>query len=553
MLRVFEAFSGIGAPRVALKRLNVAHEVVGVCEIDKYAIQSYEAIHGKTYNVGDITKVDANEIPAHDLFLYGFPCTDISVAGKQKGIVQGVTRSGLLYECQKIIEAKKPRVLIMENVKNLIGKNHIEDFNNWLTYLESLGYANYWSVENATQHGTPQSRERIFCVSILGEHKPIEFKYKRTLQKRLKDILEKEVDEKYFLSHERTKDFTFKEPRAEAQDEDDATKIKVVGSTDTTKFKQNNTVYDIEGVAPTILARDYKDAKRILLQKETFIEKVKVRKFDIDKDEFLCFIKRHKKESGLKLHQIADALQVPKTEVEHWFRKDKYFSFPCADVWHRLKEILNIQENTFDDAITVYEYKDNVYDLKNRVYHENGISPTLLANASENNVPKIKVSGMLSGKHEQSNRVYETDGIAPTLCAQNRAKNGGFNSIKILEENTIIEDFYPREEPRCYTDIAPTLRATRTGLKVVVKDEGENMEKMQNEDQQESKESEKSYRIRKLTPLECWRLMDFSDEDFNKAKQSGVSNTQLYKQAGNSISVNTIEDILKEVLENVDF
>ena len=124
MLRVFESFAGIGTQRMALKRLGINHEVIGISEIDKFAIKSYEAIHGETKNYGDISKIDPNDLPDFDLFTYSFPCQDISMAGKQKGLKKGSgTRSSLLWECERIIEAKRPKYLLMENVKNLVGKN----------------------------------------------------------------------------------------------------------------------------------------------------------------------------------------------------------------------------------------------------------------------------------------------------------------------------------------------------------------------------------------------------------------------------------------------
>jgi DNA (cytosine-5)-methyltransferase 1 len=199
-LRVFEAFSGYGSQSIALRNIGVPHKVVAISEIDKYAIKAYESIHGKVNNLGDISKINIEDIPEHDLFTYSFPCQDISVAGLQKGIEKNKTRSGLLYECEKIIEHCKPKYLLMENVKNLVGKKFKPQFDKWLEYLSSLGYTNYWKVLNAKDYGIPQNRERVFVVSILGEHKPYEFPKKLELTKKLKDILEEETDNKHHLS-----------------------------------------------------------------------------------------------------------------------------------------------------------------------------------------------------------------------------------------------------------------------------------------------------------------------------------------------------------------
>ena len=201
MLRVFEAFAGYGSQSIALRNLGIEYEVVAISEIDKYAIKAYEAIHGPTNNLGDICKIDPSDIPDHDLFTYSFPCQDLSVAGKQAGLGKG-TRSGLLYECEKIIEAKKPKYLLLENVKNLVGKKFKPQFDEWLDYLKSLGYTNYWQVLNAKNYGVPQNRERVFIVSILGDHKPYEFPKPIPLDKCIADILEDKVGEKYYLSKE---------------------------------------------------------------------------------------------------------------------------------------------------------------------------------------------------------------------------------------------------------------------------------------------------------------------------------------------------------------
>ena len=146
-IRVFEAFAGVGSQRMALRNLGIDHKVVAIAEIDKFAIKSYEAIHGETNNLGDISQIETLDIPDHDLFTYSFPCQDISVAGKGLGLDEGSdTRSGLLWECQKVIYGKRPKYLLLENVKNLVGKKHKHNFDKWLVWLEKQGYTNYWQV-----------------------------------------------------------------------------------------------------------------------------------------------------------------------------------------------------------------------------------------------------------------------------------------------------------------------------------------------------------------------------------------------------------------------
>lgn len=167
-IRMFEAFAGYGSQAMAmdeLKRMypDFDYEVVGISEIDKYAIQAYMAAHGETKNYGDISKIDWNDVPDFDLLTYSFPCTDISVAGLQKGLAEGSgTRSSLLWECKKAIETKKPKYLLMENVKALVSKKFKPFYKKWEQYLAGLGYSNYAKVMNAKDYGVPQNRDQDF-------------------------------------------------------------------------------------------------------------------------------------------------------------------------------------------------------------------------------------------------------------------------------------------------------------------------------------------------------------------------------------------------------
>lgn len=198
-IKVFEAFSGYGSQAIALRNIGIEYEVVAISEIDKHAICAYEAIHGPTLNLGDISKIKLENIPSHDLFTYSFPCQDISVAGKKRGLVKGQTRSGLLYECERIIKYCKPKYLLMENVKNLVNAKFKPQFDEWLSFLETLGYTNYWKILNAKDYGVPQNRERVFVISILGEHKPFIFSNPIYKSKLLDNILEQNINTKYYL------------------------------------------------------------------------------------------------------------------------------------------------------------------------------------------------------------------------------------------------------------------------------------------------------------------------------------------------------------------
>ena len=211
-MKYISFFSGIGAFEKALHRLGINYELVGFSEIDKYAVKSYCAIHNvpESMNLGDITKIDEQALPKNiDLVTYGFPCQDISLAGKQKGLFNEdgtQTRSGLFFEALRIIEATQPRVAIAENVKNLTSKKFNAQFQVVLESLEQAGYNNYWQVLNAKDFGIPQNRERVFIVSIRKDIDTGFFQFPQgfPLELRLKDMLEEEVDEKFYLNNKGT-------------------------------------------------------------------------------------------------------------------------------------------------------------------------------------------------------------------------------------------------------------------------------------------------------------------------------------------------------------
>jgi DNA (cytosine-5)-methyltransferase 1 len=204
-VRVFEAFAGYGSQSLALDWLNIDYEPVGYAEIDPYAIKAHIALHGDVKNYGDVTKLSVADLPDMDLFTYSFPCQDISVAGKQNGLAKDSgTRSSLLWECERIIEGKRPKYLMMENVKNLVGVENYPHFMAFVQLLEGFGYNNYWQVINAKECGIPQNRERVFCVSVRQDVDDGSFYFEKPFDNglRLKDLLESEVDEKYYLNHD---------------------------------------------------------------------------------------------------------------------------------------------------------------------------------------------------------------------------------------------------------------------------------------------------------------------------------------------------------------
>ena len=208
-IRLIELFAGIGSQYAALKRIGADVTSWRVVEWDKYAIASYNAVHHENYEPMDITKIHAEDLGIEErdkycyIVCYSFPCQDLSLIGNQKGMRKGDnTRSGLLWEVERLLDEcgdNLPQVLLMENVPQVIGTKNIEDFKLWRRKLESLGYSCYVQLLNAKDYGIPQNRNRCFMVSILGEYY-YSFPKKIPLERKLKDMLEDEVDKRYYLS-----------------------------------------------------------------------------------------------------------------------------------------------------------------------------------------------------------------------------------------------------------------------------------------------------------------------------------------------------------------
>ena len=200
MLKILELFGGIGACSKALERLGIDYEIADYVEIDKYAVKSFNAIHNTNFEPQDITKWDKDiEV---DLIMHGSPCQDFSLAGLQAGGDEGSgTRSSLMYETLRIVEKLKPKYVIWENVKNMISKKHVHNFNKYIDRMDQLNYHSFYQVLNSKDYGIPQNRERVFTISIRTDlNKNFVFPPKQELKLKLKDMLEDEVDEKYYLS-----------------------------------------------------------------------------------------------------------------------------------------------------------------------------------------------------------------------------------------------------------------------------------------------------------------------------------------------------------------
>ena len=430
---------------------------------------------------GDISLIDPINLPDMDLFTYSFPCTDISVAGQQQGVIKGQTRSGLLYECEKIIEVKRPKYLLMENVKNLVGKKFKEQFDEWLDYLESLGYTNYWQVLNAKDYGVPQNRERVFVVSILNdEDKSYMFPQKQPLDIRLKDVLESQVEDKYYLSDE-------VQARFKPNDKFKDMSGNIVGTTapDFRTIGQRDLCYQENSIMGTLVATDYKQPKQI-------VERVGGC-FDTDKST-------HQAGSVYNKEGLSPTLDT----MQGGYRQ------PCIMEDSQIKFIVGSTQ-------------------KNAFVGDGSFSPTLTSamGTGGGHVPMIGLDM----------KPYE-------LLTKMLIKFDEVSDDNSLEKGKIKEEIYSNFGtnvvcPRCRTQL---LISDLPDYKYLCFECDENFYGIEVDETDKSIDNIKNYRIRKLTPKECWRLMGCSDEDFEKAKLFN-SDSQLYKQAGNSIVVNVLEGI----------
>ena len=442
-MKVLSLFSGIGAFELALKRIGVNVELVGFSEIDKYAVKSYCSVHGvsEDLNLGDISKIDLaklKEIGDIDLITHGSPCQDFSIAGRLAGGDKGSgTRSSLMWCTVDIVEAVRPKYVVWENVKNLLSSKNRHNFDGYLEIMDELGYNSYYKVLNAKNYGIPQNRERVFTVSIRKDiDEGYEFPEEIELTKKLKDVLEESVDEKYYLS--------------------DKLIAGLIANTERQRAKGNGFTFettDGDCVAKTVTTR-----------------------------VGAC-------RSGDNYIQVVGKLDI------------------------------------------------KGHDCVKRVYSGEGIAPTLTDMQGGNRQPKILIDEPViaaSRGRNPDNPGDRTPGI-PTEQRLEINKQGISNTITTVQkDNYVIEPCLKIKE------------ATKAGYKEAYAGDGVNisgrMKYQRGNVQKEMTQtlmangSERGVvtpdmRIRKLTPRECWRLMGFGDEDFNKAKAVPTSDTQLYKQA----------------------
>lgn len=452
MLKVLELFGGIGACSKALERLGIEYEIVDYVEIDKYAVASFNAMHGTTFQPQDICKWD-KDIDV-DLVMHGSPCQDFSLAGLQAGGDEGSgTRSSLMYETIRIVEKLRPKYVIWENVKNLLSKKHKHNFDAYLETMENLGYRNFYQVLNAKDYEIPQNRERVFTISVRNDiNLDFVFPPKQDLKLKLKDMLESSVDEKYYLSDKM---------------------IKYISATGTANFRNPDSKINLD-IARPLTTDPNKRAGTT---------------------NYLC-------------NDLPDNYDL--NEVVR-----KYGIFDTDKSKHQAGS----------------------------VYDSNGLSPTLDTMQGGYRQPCIEecnkvinVGNVNPSGRGQNGTVVDSDGLARTITIEkgegqkilikNATKKGYLEAIEGDGINISSRMKYQRGNVQ--KNLIQTITTSGGNDRGVVIND---------------------LKIRKLTPKECWRLMGFDDEDFEKAEKVN-SNAQLYKQAGNSIVVNVLEAILNNLLIN---
>jgi DNA (cytosine-5)-methyltransferase 1 len=490
MLKVFEAFAGYGSQAMALKRLahdypEFEYEVVGISEIEKTALQAYEAIHGHCPNYGDISNINWREVPDFDLFTYSFPCTDISNAGEQAGLTEGSgTRSSLLWECRKAIEIKRPKYLLMENVPALVGKKFLPQLNKWQAELESYGYTNFTKTLNAKDFGTPQNRNRVFMVSILGDAN-FEFPQPFELTCRLKDVLDDVVDEKYYISDEKMQAMLTGEGGCKFNKRlQEMLLNNMIPNADGIYIDTYNKITnpDVCGTIKTTI-----DSANM-----TYTTVLKVGNYS---------------PSGHNASSVVSPDGIAPTVMEN------------------------------HGTVTAVIVDDTYANREPRIYPE--YSPTIRSERSGLKViePKVMQVGNIypdteNYKNRTMGRIYSADGISPTInCC-----GGGDREPKILECEFFgfgrSRDKKGNIVSRHFNDYVNCIHAQvgspRDNMQVLVAQLF-------------------PFRIRKLTPKECFRLMDVTDEDIAKVQNTGISNSKQYKLAGNSICVNVLYFIMEQM------
>lgn len=612
-LRLIELFAGIGSQTQALTNIGVPHTVVAISEIDKYAIQSYEAIHGKVNNLGDIKRIKA--LPSADLWTYSFPCQDISVAGKGAGIKEG-TRSGLLFEVERLLnvaneEGTLPKYLLLENVKNLVSKKFKADFDRWLDFLSSLGYTNYWQILNAKDYGIPQNRERVFCVSLRGEHSPYKFPEKQELKLRLRDMIDEVVDEKYYIKESTIRSIinsSFNSRRDSIKSGDEIANTlmqrdykgpqcvqvgEVVGEKWDKMHDISRRVYEPSGIAPTVHCQQGGNTE--LKIAENFVLGGLQEHQTPRTDGISPALTEAMGKGGGQTPLIID---TKKTDEERFFKQavetvlenecgvgDTVDAFNkkvnrsgvCPTITTRPEgfktAILPIVEDKSDNPVIVAMRGRNPDNPSDRTVgapteqrlevNEKGLCNTLTSVQKDNLVLEqkkgskqyvarrygefISENGYIPKNFVPYNK-QEVEDIAPTLTGQCSCPSGS-SAVLMLEEPVKVKSATKLgyEEAESGDFVNITFPSSKTKRGRVGKGVAHTLTCGDG-----NAFITENIRIRKLTPRECLRLMGWKDEQIDKIQAAKISGTQQYRQAGNGIVVQVLECIFEALFFGAD-
>lgn len=515
-------------------------ELVNFCEFDKYATKSYCAIHNvdESLNLGDITKVDETKLKPFNMICGGSPCQDFSVAGKQKGSVWTCkdcgheynpltvhwskrdkcpqcnssniekTRSSLLVEYLRVIRANKPNFGIYENVKNIVGKQFRDTtFKLFEDELHEYGYNTYWKVLNAKNYGIPQNRERVYLIFIRKDLDNGQFKFPEPFDNgiRLKDILEDEVDEKFYLSDDKVQKFLSNFNQSELP----------------VTTRNSDTV-------STIRATYYKNGERNVcenIENGNGYEGV----VESNNPKFLGNVNNPEFGTGYvggawdsdNISTTLTTMQCGGKQPHIVCGIDK--SNNCPSLIDNANCITSREDrgvsNRKKEGTAILECVGNInpsgYGMNGNVFASEGLAPTITTNKGEGNkvlIPQTADSTTKICKAEPKERFFKQ---ALETFEKSDATYGD-----------AIDAYNKRVNQSGYS---PTITTRPEGFKTAILP------------------VTKDIRIRKLTPKECFRLMGFSDQDFDAAKNAGISNSQLYKQAGNSIVVDVLYYIYVEL------
>lgn len=487
-MKVATVCTGIGSPEMAIRNLGIEHEIVFGCEIDKYARETYLANFEPGFMVPDMTKCDwEDEKYYSDLFIGGIPCQAFSLAGKRLGELD--PRGLLFFDFYRYVKNQQPKYFIIENVKGLLSDNDGNTFQNWINLLgqsvngdmfmfpheDSLMYNLHWQVLNTKDYGIPQNRERVFLIGIRNDL-PNSFVFPKgvPLKLRLKDILEEEVDEKYYLSEKMLEYFNTR------ADNFNSGKINYKGGDDIAScINASSKSLDISDNILKVLST-------------------------VQNEDNLIKIIGHSGSGGQKGF-IYDTDGISSCLSATDYKQPKQIQVNSQNA-----EVIQINPSTESGGVQPYQ--------QNRIYDSEGIAPALCRGKSDLNVTEII---QLNNPTHSNDRVYSDEGISPTL---NTMQGGNRQPFIAQYTGIAVHPLSKKLEFDGFKDgECPTLLATDYKAPKCVQ--------------------YSDYRIRKLTPLECFRLQGFPDSYIKP-----VSNSQLYKQAGNSISVPVIQAILKNLL-----